>query len=158
MAYNGIVSEAIERKAEILERVASGERITDIAQQLGYANHAGVANRLRSDPDYAQAIINGAWAKLEARESQLERAEDNVSVSRSRELMSQARWYAERIDRDRFSPKPDISININNIVHVDQALAGAAADLLNQLRTVSETTHAALQSPESTISCDETVK
>ena len=139
MPANGLPNKALVHKDQIIQRVANGERITDIARTLGYASHSMISGTLSNDPGYRQAIIDSAWAKLEQREEQMEQATEQTDITRQRELLSHARWMAERLNRDQFSPKPDISIQINQLVSLDQAVAGAASELLDRLRTVAET-------------------
>lgn len=138
MAANGIPNQAIEHKAEIIQRIANGERITDVARAFGYKSHSTLSSALTSDPDYRKAIGQSAWAKLEMREQQMESATEQTDITRQRELLSHARWMAERLDREQFSPKPDISFTINNVMAIDGALSTAASSLLDQLRTVAE--------------------
>lgn len=137
MAANGLPNKAIENKAEIIQRIANGERITDVARSLGYKSHSTLSGSLRADPNYRQAIVDSAWARLEMREEQMEGATEQTDITRQRELLSHARWMAERLDREQFSPKPDISIQINQMVTIDGALSTAASSLLDQLRTVA---------------------
>lgn len=131
---NAVQSVADKHRAEILERMAKGEAISKIAQSLGYANHAGIGNRMRDDPEYKAALRHGVIGKLEQREQELESAADNVSVTRADRLLGHARWWAERLDRETFAQKPDIAININNIGTIDGALGADAAGLLDKLR------------------------
>ena len=148
MAANGLPCKAIENKAEIIQRLSNGERLTDIARHFGYASHSGIATSLAGDPDYAQAVKHSAWAKLEAREQELEQSTEQVDITRSRELLNHARWWAERVNREQFAPKPDVAIQINNIAGLEQVLTGDAASLLDKLRTVSSTTHCDAQSTD----------
>ena len=137
VAANGIPNQARIHKAEILQRIARGERITDIGRSLGYAGHSQISQTLSRDPEYRNALMESAWAKLETREHELECAIEQTDITRQRELLSHARWMAERLNRDQFAPKPDISISVNTLVALDTALANAATGLLDQLRTVS---------------------
>jgi len=99
------VALAIRRKPAILARLAAGEPLTQIAPSIGYADHRGICERLANDSDYQAAMRAGAIAKLERREGELEAAPDNVAVSRARELLSHARWRAERLDPDRWGQR-----------------------------------------------------
>ena len=137
MPANGLPNKARDNRDIIIQRISAGERVTDIARSLGYDSHSTIATTLGSDPDYKQAVIHSAWSKLQLREEQLEGATEQVDVTRARELLSHARWMAERLNRDQFAPKPDISISVNTLVALDTALANAATGLLDQLRTVS---------------------
>ena len=96
---------ALERRQEILERVANGESVTSVAKDLGYSGHAGITERLGDDPEYIKAMRIGVIGKIERREQQLEEAPDNVSVTRADRLLGHARWWAESMDSERFGRK-----------------------------------------------------
>ncbi len=99
---------AIQHREEILRRMSAGEPITKIALDLGYANHAGIINRLGDDEDYRQALKSGLVGKIEKREQELEKADTNVTVTRADRLLGHARWWAERLDPERFSAKTEL--------------------------------------------------
>ena len=46
---------AIKHRDEIIERVASGEHVKDIARSIGYADHTTIAASLFPDPQYRAA-------------------------------------------------------------------------------------------------------
>lgn len=81
---------------EILARIATGARLVDLAQQFGYSSPSAIYNRLRDDPEYHVAREIGNDMRMEIREKELESADDSVKVARARELLSHARWRAER--------------------------------------------------------------
>ena len=87
---------AIRHKGTLLERIAEGEYVTDIAKDLGLTTPAAVSKYLSHDPDYIAARLSGTKVRLEKWERELEAADDNVKVARARELLSHARWRAER--------------------------------------------------------------
>lgn len=96
MGKNGKVAKAITHREEILERVAKGEYLQSIAHSLGLKGKGKVlSDYLANDPDYILARESGLEARLEARERELECAEPEY-VPRARELLSHARWRAER--------------------------------------------------------------
>ena len=90
--------------------MSKGEAITSIASSLGYANHAGITNRLSDDPDYQAALKAGIIAKLEKREGDLESAADNVSVTRADRLLGHTRWWAERINPAQFGQRNHVTV------------------------------------------------
>lgn len=95
------MSTAITHKQSILEQVAKGTRISDIAQIYGVSAVA-ITQPLQDDPEYKAAVLSGIEAKLDKREQELECATDGISFSRSRELLSHTRWLAERLARDKY--------------------------------------------------------
>jgi hypothetical protein len=119
---------AVQRKEEILQRMAHGEPLTKIAKDLGYASHSGIIERIGSDPAYALALKTGIVAKLEKREGELEGAEDNVTVTRADRLLGHARWWAERLNPAMFGQKQEVTHT--HQVTVDAGLVGLASDLL----------------------------
>lgn len=86
---------AILHREHIIERVAKGERLRDIAESLGIT-HGAISQQLAKDAEYQAAMEAGLEAKMDQREEELERAEDGLTVARARELLSHARWRAER--------------------------------------------------------------
>lgn len=127
---------ALQHREEILERIGRGEPITAIAQSLGYKGHSGIIERLGEDKDYQAALRSGIVGKIEKREAELECASDNVTVTRADRLLGHARWWAERLDPDRFGGKQTITVNQG--VTLDQALEMSASALLNKMRVVSD--------------------
>ena len=93
---------ALKHKDEILRRMALGQPITTIAHDLGYADHSGIIHRLGEDKDYQAALRAGLVGKLEHREKELENADTNITVTRADRLLGHARWWAERLDPQRF--------------------------------------------------------
>jgi len=82
---------------EIIDRVAQGERLVDIAASFG-VTYAALSLVLSKDPEYISARHSGLEAKLEQRETELENAPDGLTIARARELLSHARWRAERLN------------------------------------------------------------
>ena len=127
----GELSPIIVAKPAILERIANGEPLSKIAHSMGYTSSAAIVMRIGTDQDYKAALKVGADGKLEMREEELEGATDNVSVSRARELLSHARWRAERTDPDRWGqPKQAVNVQINVGQVLDSALGDDALQLL----------------------------
>jgi len=87
---------ALVHKESLLERVANGDYLTDIAPSIGVTTAAAISKVLSHDPEYIAARLAGTKVRLEQREKELEAADDNVKVARARELLSHARWRAER--------------------------------------------------------------
>lgn len=121
---NAVISIADANREQILHRMASGEPITAIAKDLGYADHSGIIHRLGDDPDYLAALQTGIVAKLEKREGELEAAQDNVTVTRADRLLGHTRWWAERLDPNRWGAKTEVRLAtapVLNITIVAQA-------------------------------------
>jgi hypothetical protein len=87
---------AISHKDDIIARVEAGEKLIDIAKSYGLTTHASLSKYLASDPDYQAARELGLESRMDQREEELESANDSVTVARARELLSHARWRAER--------------------------------------------------------------
>lgn len=117
---------AIQHKPDIIRRIASGEPLTSIAQSLGYASHSGIIERLGDDPDYQRAMRSGIHAKIEKREAELEVAADNVTVTRADRLLNHARWWAGKLDPERFGDKQQIDLRSTHVELVEFILPGVA--------------------------------
>lgn len=100
-------AQAIVHKDEVIARIANGEPLTSIALDLGYASHSGIVERLGDDPEYQKAMRSGIIGKIERREKQLESADSNVTVTRADRLLGHARWWAERLDPQRFGAQKE---------------------------------------------------
>jgi hypothetical protein len=95
----------------VLERVQAGEKLTDIAQSLGLKTHAAIARAFRDDPEYQEARLVGVEARMEMRERELEVADESVTVARARDLLSHARWRAEREFPERWGQHNQVTVN-----------------------------------------------
>lgn len=103
---------AILHRDTILQRLAAGEYQQAIASDLGVSPQA-ISNQLASDPDYQAAISASLDARLDQREIELEQATDGLGVARARELLSHARWRAERLNPARYGQRPTTAVQIN---------------------------------------------
>ena len=106
-----MIAIAVLHRDEILQRMAKGEPITEIARSLGYADHSGIIHRLDEDPEYKAALRSGLIGKIEKREAELEIASENVTVTRADRLLGHARWWAERLDPSRFGQKSEVALS-----------------------------------------------
>ena len=87
---------AIQYRDEIIQRVAQGEYLASIANDLGLKGKGqSISDYLANDPEYQHAREFGLAAKMQKRETELECAPKD-DVPRARELLSHARWRAER--------------------------------------------------------------
>ncbi len=100
---------AILNRDEVIERIKAGQKLTDIAHSLGYKDHSAIVHRLKDDPEYPIAREIGVEARMEARESEMESATESVTVARARELLSHARWRAEREFPHRWGNKTEVT-------------------------------------------------
>lgn len=108
----------------ILDEVAKGTKLATIAQSIGLAGKGqAISNALASDPEYQAARESGLAERMDQREVELESSEP-AYVPRARELLSHARWRAEREAPHRWGIKQDthqsfgtagITINIGTV-------------------------------------------
>ena len=125
---------AIQRKDEIIQRIANGEMVKDIAADLGV--HRNTINKhLGDDPDYQAAQIDYHANRLDTAEEMILNSEDAASHTRARNYWTAVSWRAEREQRRIWGNEPSIVINTG--VSIDQALGSSALALLDKLRTVS---------------------
>ena len=94
----------------VLDAIQSGMRLSDVAALLGLKTHGAISHSFKGDPEYLAAREIGAEAKLEVRERELEQAEESVTIARARELLSHARWRAEREFPDRWGQRNQLKV------------------------------------------------
>ena len=103
---------AILHREEILNRVAAGEYLASISQSLNLAGKGqAISNALANDPEYQVAREFGLEAKLAEREKIVEDCADPRDVPRARELLSHARWRAEREAPHRWGQKSELKVD-----------------------------------------------
>jgi tRNA A-37 threonylcarbamoyl transferase component Bud32 len=86
---------AIAKKAEILEMLAQGVQVRDVATTLGIC-HQAISKQLAHDPEYREAIECGYRMRLDECEVMIEQAGDQVEVARARAYWSAVSWRASR--------------------------------------------------------------
>ena len=96
----------------ILARLAQGDLVRDIAQDLGI-NRVSISQALAKDPDYKAAQIEAVEARLEQAEADLRAAHDGLSLGKHRELLSHARWRAAVTVPHIYAP-PKQSVQVNS--------------------------------------------
>jgi hypothetical protein len=143
---------ALVHKEQILQQVAVGMKLVDIAKQWNISQPA-ISKVLANDPDFKSARLSGALARIEYWEQQIEAIDpetNQVMLGRAREMLSHARWRAEREFPEQWGGKQVIEVHS---VNVEQALDGLAASLLDKMRVVSDepTPCSSLDEPETTI-------
>ena len=98
---------AIIHRETIIQQVAEGRKLSEIAKAIGLAGKGqAISNALAKDPEYQQAREWGLASRLDQREEELEQSEP-AYVPRARELLSHARWRAERECPARWGAKQD---------------------------------------------------
>lgn len=108
----------IDRK--ILDGIASGKSLKALAIEYDVSDTA-VLNRAHKHPEYREKLALGIELRMDTREMELEGAFDNVGVSRARELLSHARWVAERTVPERYAPKNQL--HVTGSITLDMVLA-----------------------------------
>jgi len=128
---------AIQHKDQILESIAAGARLTDIAKSLGYKDHSAIVHRLKDDPRYIIAREVGAEARIESRERELELASESVTVARADRLLGHARWRCEREFPHRWGAKQQVDVNVS--IRVEERLVDDLQALIcGECTTVEE--------------------
>jgi len=126
---------AVLHKDEILKRVAAGEKISDIGKAYK-VSQAAISKQLSSDPEYIEARMSGALARIEYWEKEVEAinaGSSQVELGRAKELLAHARWRAEREFPAQWGGAR-INININNIPSMTEALDTIAGELLDAIQ------------------------
>ena len=99
---------AVIKRTEIIEAIASGKRLSDIAPKYGVTPQA-ISKQLATDPEYVEAIMEGHAARLDDAEYQIECASDSVDVARARALWAARSWRAEREVATRWGIKSEVT-------------------------------------------------
>ena len=84
---------AILHKEVILKRVAAGDKIADIGKSYG-VTHSAISKQLLKDPEWVDARMSGALARIEHWEKEIEAINEGTSqvmLGRAREMLSHAK-------------------------------------------------------------------
>ena len=122
---------ALQHREHIIAQVAAGHYLAQIAHSLGLAGKGqAISNALANDPEYQAARELGLESKLATRETQLEECEPQ-NVPRARELLSHARWRAEREAPHRWGAKQQVTLD--HRVSVDDRLTASLDRLIGRV-------------------------
>jgi transcriptional regulator with XRE-family HTH domain len=109
---------AIQRKPEILERLANGEFVTKIAESMG-VERSTLSQILRNDPEYVAAREAGVEIRLDQGLEKLEEAGDDINLARAREIaLRRLEWRAEREFPARWGQKTETKVDATLKVEV----------------------------------------
>ena len=122
-----MTSIALIHKQEILDRLAKGDRLSEIAQQYNISKQA-ISKQLKNDPDYLDVKEESFEARMEQREKELESAETMVDITRASTLLKHTCWLAERECARRWGRDNSVNIQINNLN--PESILDKASDLL----------------------------
>jgi hypothetical protein len=114
----------------LIERIYNGAIPAHLAESIG-AHKCSVYRHLADHPEYQRARKTGMAVRLDDAEHAVATA-DERTLARAREVWRCVTWRAEREHPDVWGPKQQ-SITIN-VLRVDSALGGSAADLLSRLQ------------------------
>jgi len=125
---------AVLHKDEILKRVAKGDKISDIGKTYNVSQQA-ISKQLLKDPEWIDARMSGALARIEHWEKEVEAINarsSQVELGRAKELLAHARWRAEREFPSQWGGAK-VNINVTNKVEMSEALNTVAGELLEQI-------------------------
>jgi len=125
---------AILKKKEILERVANGDKIADIGKDYG-VTPSTISKQLSNDPEWKEARMIGSIARIEFWEKEVEKITpetNQIMLGRAKEMLSQARWRAEREFPGLYGGAK-VNINVTGNVTMSEALGEEAGKLLDCL-------------------------
>ena len=126
---------AITHRESIIERVARGDRLADIARDIGLAGKGqAISNALAQDHEYQAAREWGLASRLDQREEEMETCSPQ-DVPRARELLSHARWRAERECPKRWGTKQQVEVTDSRLV-LDDRLGDIADQVISRMRIV----------------------
>jgi hypothetical protein len=110
---------AIQRKAEIIERLSAGELVSDIAASLGCSRQV-ITMQLASDPEYIQAGKEAIEARMDRYESELQSAPDGLSLARADKLLAHTRYVAQVRSPERWAPvKQAVQVNTDGAATIN---------------------------------------
>jgi transcriptional regulator with XRE-family HTH domain len=142
---------ALTHREEIIERLAKGEYLKDIASDLGVSSGA-ISRVLHSDPEYMEAREQGMAEKLdnahsllaeitESREIRKEEAGELLNLARIREIgIRRLEWRAEREFSSRWGSKVEhkqdlsLSITVNRSLPDVTVIQGDYVAITDELR------------------------
>jgi len=125
---------AVLHKDEILKRVAAGDKIADIGKTYG-VTHSAISKQLLKDPEWIDARMSGALARIEYWEQEIEAIKEGTSMvmlGRAKEMLRHARWRAEREFPSQWGGAK-ININVTSKIEMSEALNTVAGELLDQI-------------------------
>lgn len=125
---------AVIHKETILERISKGDKIADIAKDYGISQPA-ISKALLDDPEWMEARKSGALSRIEKWEQEIEKIDSDthpVMLGRAKEMLSHARWRAEREFPATWGQQKQ-TINIINGVTISDALGTEAGQLLEHI-------------------------
>ena len=111
---------ALIHKQSIVERIAQGEYMKDIAASLN-VSPAAISQVLAKDPDYSAARECGIKVKLEKYQGDIDTAPDALNLARAREAFRAQSWIAERECPSRWGNKQEIT-HINHDTDIKSLL------------------------------------
>lgn len=107
----------------VVQRVVDGERLEDIAKDIGVSRTALNQAILKYDEDgWKSAQVARAVGQLDDVDEELEKAPDMLAIARAEKKMKSAQWKLERLHRRLFGTdipvdstgKINIQINLGN--------------------------------------------
>lgn len=114
-----------DNPSPILDRLAAGESVAQLATSLGISRQAVYAWLLAHCPDEWMAIsASNALTRLEQAEAELGTADDNVKISRARELIRAAQWNVERTARKLYGDNKADASGVTVNVILDRSCGG----------------------------------
>ncbi len=125
---------AVKNKEEILKRVAKGDKIADIGKTYN-VSHAAISKQLLKDPEWIDARMSGALARIEYWEKEIEAINEGTSqvmLGRAKEMLNHARWRAEREFPSQWGGAK-VNINVVGKIEMSEALNHGASELLDQI-------------------------
>ena len=134
---------ALQHRAEIIERVATGAYLVDIAAAYGIQPPA-ISKHLASDPEYQAARETALEVRLEQREAELETAPPTApEISRASALVRQAQWRCEREAPHRWGAKQlQVTVNVgglgrDSLTDLSRVIEGVSASVVASIPNVA---------------------
>lgn len=100
---------AIQRKAEVIQRIANGEMVKDIAKDLG-CHPTAITHALKGDQDYLDAQIAFHSSRIDNAEEMILAADDSVSCTRAIGYHKAVSWRASVEQRRIWGQQPSVVV------------------------------------------------
>jgi uncharacterized membrane protein YccC len=135
---------AIAKRGEIINKLASGKFLRDIAAKYK-VTPAAISQYLSKDPEYVAAREEGIGQQLDKWQKEIETAGDALKLARAREAFRATAWRAEREFPGRWAQRNHVTVE--HVGDLAERLRRARERVIDADSVATEQHAALLQSP-----------
>ena len=104
---------------EVIARYLSHEKTAEIAESFGVTPQALSLHLLNhAEQDWKDAQVARAMALRDKAEEDLKNAEDQLAVSKAREVLKSAQWQLERLLRRIYGDDKNVQVNVMPVLNI----------------------------------------